>query len=88
MKYRKRGRRFLNVPESGCLGAVSWSVEVNPPWEDSKTKKDCMWADLHVNDDAKGHYIERKAHMLPVYRMRDELNKFIEACEQALKDIE
>jgi hypothetical protein len=68
------------------LGAVAWDVEVRPSW----TNKDehGMTAEITLNEEAHSHYVHRKANMLPIYRMRDELNKFIETCEQAFKDVE
>ena len=94
-KWTQQVRRFLNSPKSGCLGAVSWQVACYP--ERKWNRKDKKWGaikgwtmngDITINDDAQTHYVERKAHLRPLYAMQKELNDFIYNCETALKDAE
>ena len=88
MQYDKQNRRFLNTPKSRCMGAVSWHVTIAPHWDkENHRDKLCLDAEININKEATSQWVERKASMLPVYRMRDELNKFIEACEQGLEDV-
>lgn len=87
MKYTKRGRKFLNTPNSECLGAVCWHVSVGPHWSPKKKGKTAFDAEIAINREGRSHYLCSEKNMYPIYNMRDELNKFIEACEQALKDV-
>lgn len=94
-KWEKYNRKFLNVPKSNCLGAVSWNVGItdNKIWC-AKThkhldKREWTWGGtIIINREASDLYVSRKAHMRALYNMRTELNTFIEACEQAIKDVE
>ena len=87
-KYTKKSRRFLNTPNSGCMGAMQWDVVVCAHWDKKKyPDRLILEGNININREAQGHYVNRKADMLPIYRMRDELNAFIEACEQGIEDV-
>jgi len=84
-KIQKNSRRFLNTPSSGCLGAVSWSVGVTPHWNKKKHPNEMTFdAEINVNGDAKGHYVERRAGLRPVKILYAEIGKFIQEAEAAL----
>jgi len=87
-KYAKSSRRFLNTPKSGCMGASNWDVSIHSHWDEERyPDRYIMEANISINREANHHYVERKADLLPVYRLRDELLKFIEACEQGIDDV-
>jgi len=76
------------------MGAVSWDAHFS--WEkdyDYMTDKEKgepkpVWGgSITINKDARDHYVSRKAHMRSIYAMRTELNKFIAACEKAIKEV-
>jgi hypothetical protein len=90
-KWTKRNRRFLNSLDSGCVGAVSWEVTFQPGDPESKNKwgqtSDCD-ASLSINDEARHLYVTRRGHLRTLQNMRAELDKFEDACVQALADKE
>jgi hypothetical protein len=70
------------------MGAVSWSVGVRPKYGKKDKHLMCMDAELNINDEAKGHYVDCRKDMLPLYKMRAELDAFIGECEKGFDDME
>lgn len=83
-KWTKFSRRFIG--NADCMAAVSWRCHAGPHWNHKKNGKWQMEAEFGVTEEGRHHYISRKADMKPLYRFRDELNRFIELAEQALDD--
>jgi len=79
-------RRF--VGSSTCMGAVAWSVKVRPQFGKKCKHLMCMDGELNINDEAKGHYVDCRKDLSPLYKMQRELNQFIIECETALDDTE
>jgi len=79
-------RRF--VGKGTCMGAVSWMVGVRPQYGKKHKHLMCLDAELNINDEAQGHYIDCRKDMAPLYKMQRELNTFITECETALDDME
>lgn len=93
-QWSVRNRRFLNVPKSECMGAVSWAVhfrherDYDLVTDKEKGPKKPTWNGcININKEARDQWVSRKAHMRSVYAMRTELNKFITACEKAIKEV-
>ena len=91
----KRNVTFLQPPATSCMAAVSWRVCVEywQQWDKSGDKKTVEYqcnvaAELNINDEAKAHYVGRKADLRPLRKMRKELDAFEDACVQALVEAE
>lgn len=85
-KRTKRNRVFLNTPATECMAAVGWHVQVHKSWNPEK-KTMQMHGEITINQEGQTHYVSRKADLRALYNMRKELDRFINECETALKDV-
>lgn len=93
--WRVSNKVFLQPPQNGCMAAVGWEVTLEY-WNDcekiSGTKtgvyKANVHAELNLTDEAKGHYVNRKADLRPLRKMRKELDAFEDACVKAIGEAE
>lgn len=91
-------REFLNTAKSGCMGAVAWHVALKQQqsyeyfadggYVEKGDKKWEVNACIDINRDAQSHYVSRRAHLRPLYKMHRQLTDFINACETALSEAE
>lgn len=92
--YTKRNITFLNTPKSGCMAAVSWSVQFYPrePYKRGPLKgtyhKSEVEASITLNDEAQHHYISNRGDLKALHVMRRELDAFEDATLTALQDKE
>lgn len=92
--WRVSSKTFLQPPQNGCMAAVGWEVQVEY-WNnrDDDKKKDGTYtanvhAEMNLTDEAKGHYVQRKADLRPIRKMRKELDAFEDACVKAIAEAE
>jgi hypothetical protein len=69
------------------MGAVAWTVSVRPVYGKNKHMM-CMDGELSINDEAGNHYVDCRKDMVPLYKMQNELNRFIAECEEGFADLE
>ena len=93
--WTKRNRAWLNTPASCCMAGVSWNAGdyYSKEWDkDLQTRDDkytcVITAEISINDEAKNHYVSRKADLRPLRAMRKELDAFEEACLEACQEAE
>ena len=83
-------KEFLQPPKNPCMAAVGWEVGLEFYADrDDKGKKNGKYnasvqAELSITDEAKNHYVNRKADLRPLRKMRKELDDFEDACIKAL----
>lgn len=88
-KWTRRSKKFIGPAD--CLAAVQWDVTVS---KDSYLKaiedKDglTLEANFCVNEEARSHWVSRKADLRPLYKVQKELNAFLKAAEEGLKKVE
>ena len=85
-KRLKVSRKFVGI--GTCLGAVSWSVAVQPQYGKKHKHLMCVEAELSISDEAQSHYVDCTKDMAPLFKMQRELNEFILQCGAAIDDVE
>ena len=86
-KWTKRNKQFVGAPT--CLGAVQWDVTVDKGYCMDKmddTDKYEVDANFQINEEARSHWVHRKADLRPMYKIQKNLNDFITTCEKALAE--
>ena len=93
--WTKRNRVFLNTPSSGCLAGLSWRVTLRycKRYDDDEKLiegkyKAHVSGESQLNDEAKDHFVSRKADLRALRNMRKELDAFESALEQAFIEAE
>jgi hypothetical protein len=81
-------RTWLNPTSTSCAAACFWNVQVDKAWNTNEFPNEYrVSGEFSVNDEGKSHYIDRKADMRPLYKLQEELRRFIDECELAILQV-
>jgi len=85
--WRKASKKFLQPPNNDCMAAVGWTVSLEY-WEQKEkgTWEACAHGEMSQTEEARNHYVSRRADLRPVRAMRKELDAFEEYMLKAITE--